>query len=263
MIKLLFSITAVALLASIVFGIQNRSTFVENREKREVNNNKIDSILNTFETEETPELTTAHQALYDAEDRLATYTAQKETANEAITRLDGEIAAKQPDLTKVEEELAEAQTQVDSLKSLFPGVNLENLGDVINELKSDVDDVKGELAAKQTEVEIVEKKVAANNATINRYEERQANRLVTIRRNATEGTVTAVNRDWGFVVINVGQRQGVEGDSSLIVKRAGQRIANLNIVEVKPNVTVADIRQKALSGVVQPGDQVIFQNLGE
>ena len=92
----------------------------------------------------------------------------------------------------------------------------------------------------------------------------RAQRVLTLgRRNATEGTVTAVNRDWGFVVINVGQRQGVEGDSSLIVKRAGQRIANLNIVEVKPNITVADIRQKALSGVVQPGDQVIFQNLGE
>ena len=66
-----------------------------------------------------------------------------------------------------------------------------------------------------------------------------------------------------IVVIGVGKNQGIKGDSSLIVKRGGARIANLNIVEVKPNVTVADIRQKSLSGVVQPGDQVIFQNLGE
>ena len=263
MIKLLFSITAVALLASIVFGIQNRSTFVENRKNREVNNTEIDRILNTFEAEEAPKLTEAQQTLFDAENLLATHIAQKGAANEAITRLNGEIAAKQPDLDKVMAELTNAQKQVDSLKILFPGVRLDNLGETIAKLKSDVDDVKGELAAKQTEVEIVEKKVAANTATINRYEDRQADRLAKIRRNATEGTVTAVNRDWGFVVINVGQRQGVEGDSSLIVKRAGQRIANLNIVEVKPNITVADIRQKALSGVVQPGDQVIFQNLGE
>ena len=78
-----------------------------------------------------------------------------------------------------------------------------------------------------------------------------------------EGVVTAVNKDWGFVLVNIGKDQGVEGDSELIVERDGIRIGNLSVVSIQPGLTVADISQKGLSKAVEPGDKVVFQNLGE
>ena len=98
---------------------------------------------------------------------------------------------------------------------------------------------------------------------IEKAEKVQANRLTAVARNAIVGAVTAVNKGWGFVVVNVGKDQGVENDSELIVKRGEKRIATLNIVSIRPGLTVADINQKTISGTVQQGDTVIFKNIGE
>ena len=76
-------------------------------------------------------------------------------------------------------------------------------------------------------------------------------------------TSTNPHKDWGFVLVNIGKDQGVQGDSELIVQRDGIRIGNLNVVSIQPGLTVADINQKGLSGSVEPGDKVIFENIGE
>jgi hypothetical protein len=162
-------------------------------------------------------------------------------------------------MAPLDAEIANAEGTVEALKAKFPGVTLDNIGDTIKKLQSDLEDTKQELSAKQAEVEIVSKQVAANGKAIERAQKRAADRLARVRGNATEGTITAVNNDWGFAVANVGSSAGIEGESQLIVKRGTQRIATLDVVSVQPGKTVLDIRQKSLSGVVQPGDRVIFE----
>jgi hypothetical protein len=266
MIKILLSITAVALLAAAVLGIQNRNNFIEARKARAENNKKIDTIQKKIETVEVPALKGddgAFEHLWKAENLLAQHEADLEQAKINIATLDTEINGLNGQMAPLDSEIAKVDEVIEKLRAKFPGVTLENIGATIKQLESDVDDAKQELAAKQGEIEIVSKKVAANESQIQRREVGQVKRLAGIGRNATEGVITAVNRDWGFVVVNIGSKQGISGDSRLIVKRSGSRIADLSIVSVKPGITVADIRQDSLTGVVQPGDRVIFKNLGE
>ncbi len=163
----------------------------------------------------------------------------------------------------IDEEIAEAKKAVETMKAQFPGVTLENVADTLKQFESDLDDAKQELAAKLAEIDIVSKKVASNQSRIEKAKQVQADRLTAITRNALVGAVSAVNKDWGFVVVNIGKDQGVENDSELIVKRGEKRIATLKIVSIQPGLTVADINQKNISGAVQQGDAVIFKNIGE
>ena len=157
-----------------------------------------------------------------------------------------------------------AENVVKELRTkLGPGVTLQNIAPTIKKLENDLENAKQDLATRQAELEVVSKKVASNEVRIQKAEKVQADRLVKIERNATEGVVTAVNKDWGFVLVNIGKDQGVEGDSELIVERDGIRIGNLSVVSIQPGLTVADISQKGLSKAVEPGDKVVFQNLGE
>jgi hypothetical protein len=80
--------------------------------------------------------------------------------------------------------------------------------------------------------------------------------------NGLEATVIAVNRDWGFVMVNVGKALGVTADVSLLVKRGGERVARLRITDISEEVLMSEVIEGSLDeGVrVLPGDKVILEN---
>lgn len=263
MLKILLIISAAALLASTVLSWKNREAYIADRNERLRINLNIDNLLKEFEEELDPELVTSFELRMKTEGELAQHSADLEQANLDITKLNSEIGSLNTKMKPIDEEIAEAEKAVETMREKFPGVTLENVADTLKKFESDLDDAKKDLTVKLAEIDIVSKKVAANQTRIEKATQVQADRLASITRNALVGSVTAVNGDWGFVVVNIGKDQGVENDAELIVKRGERRIATLKIVSIQPGLTVADINQKDISGDVVQGDSVIFKNLGE
>jgi cell shape-determining protein MreC len=75
------------------------------------------------------------------------------------------------------------------------------------------------------------------------------------------GRVLAVNQAWNFVVLNIGNRNGIESNSEFLVKRGTTFIGKVRITTVEPANSIADIVPSSLKqGLsIQPGDDVIFQ----
>ena len=253
----------IAIIASIGLSVNNRTTLKETRVERIKNNDLIVGVLNKIKQEDDPALIASYEALYAQEVRLAESKANTDTHNVNIKRLDNEISGLNSEKAPVDKKIATAENAVKEISERFPGTTLQNVAEKIKQLESDLETAKQDLATRKTELEVVNKKVAANEVRIEKAEKVQTDRLSSIGRNATEGLITAVNKDWGFVLVNIGKDQGVQGDSELIVQRDGIRIGNLNVVSIQPGLTVADINQKGLSGSVEPGDKVIFENIGE
>ena len=253
----------IAIILSIGLSVNNRTTLKETRTERIKNNDLIVGVLNEIKQEDDPALIASYEALYAQEVRLAESKANTDTHNVNIKRLDNEIAGLNSEKAPVDKKIATAENAVKEISERFPGTTLQNVAEKIKQLESDLETAKQDLATRKTELEVVNKKVAANEVRIEKAEKVQTDRLSSIGRNATEGLITAVNKDWGFVLVNIGKDQGVQGDSQLIVQRDGIRIGNLNVVSIQPGLTVADINQKGLSGSVEPGDKVIFENIGE
>jgi chromosome segregation ATPase len=263
MIKIFLIITGCALLASAVLSYQNREAYIADRKARLKTNTQIDDLLKEFEEKLDPALVTSFELQMKTEGELAQHEADLEQANNDIMKLNSEIGSLNTKMKPIDDEIAEAEQAVETIKAQFPGVTLENVAEKLKKFESDLDDAKQELAAKLAEIDIVSKKVAANQTRIEKAKQVQAERLASITRNALVGSVTAVNEGWGFVVVNIGKDQGVENDAELIVKRGEKRIATLKIVSIQPGLTVADINQKNISGAVEQGDSVIFKNVGE
>ena len=253
----------IAIIASIGLSVNNRTTLKETRTERIKNNDLIVGVLNKIKQEDDPALIASYEALYAQEVRLAESKANTDSHNVNIKRLDNEIAGLNSEKAPVDKKIGTAENAVKEISERFPGTTLQNVAEKIKQLESDLETAKQDLATRKTELEVVNKKVAVNEVRIEKAEKVQTDRLSSIGRNATEGLITAVNKDWGFVLVNIGKDQGVQGDSELIVQRDGIRIGNLNVVSIQPGLTVADINQKGLSGSVEPGDKVIFENIGE
>ena len=253
----------IAIIASIGFSVKNRTALKDTRDARIKTNNQIVGVLNDIQQTDDPALIASYEALYAQEVRLAESKANTDSHNVNIKRLDNEIAGLNSEKAPVDKKIGTAENAVKEISERFPGTTLQNVAVKIKQLESDLETAKQDLATRKTELEVVNKKVAVNEVRIEKAEKVQTDRLSSIGRNATEGLITAVNTDWGFVLVNIGKDQGVQGDSQLIVQRDGIRIGNLNVVSIQPGLTVADINQKGLSDSVEPGDKVIFENIGE
>jgi hypothetical protein len=75
-----------------------------------------------------------------------------------------------------------------------------------------------------------------------------------------ESVVTAVNQDWGFLVIGAGSNSGFTPQTSLIVQRDGRLIGRVRPSSIEPTQTIAEIDFKSIAtGVrIQPGDRVML-----
>ena len=75
-----------------------------------------------------------------------------------------------------------------------------------------------------------------------------------------EGQILAVNSAWNFVVISLGDRQGVVPHAEMIVMRDGQRVGKVKITSVEPSTSIADVVPGSVSrgSSVRPGDRVIY-----
>jgi len=122
---------------------------------------------------------------------------------------------------------------------------------VIEELKTVNNKLQGDLDAARSQLEAAQKE--------------KADRVALKMRDGVEGRVLAVNPAWNFVVLNLGDKQGVVNNAELLVKRGRQLVGKVRITSVEPSTSIADIVANSVpSGtVISPGDNVIFQAVEE
>ncbi|HEY1122998.1 MAG TPA: hypothetical protein VGE67_15405 [Haloferula sp.] len=140
------------------------------------------------------------------------------------------------------------------------GVTLEELPNEVVKIEEDKKAKAKSLAETQALVEAAQKAVEGNQAEIVRLSERDSTRDSRIRRNAMESVVTAVNEEWGFVVIGAGSNTGFTPQTKLLVKRDGRLIAEVQPSAIEPSQTIAEIDKETVApgARIQPGDRVIL-----
>ena len=171
--------------------------------------------------------------------------------------LDNTLKTQKQEMDDVAKALAEINKIVGDLGA---GVTLANLPEKIQELDADKKAKQTKLDESETLITAAEKSLANNRAESDRFAKRSIERNARIGRNAMEAVVTAVDQEWGFLVIGAGSNSGFTPQTSLIVERDGRLIGRVRPSSIELNQTIAEIDFKNLApGVrIQPGDRVIL-----
>ncbi len=167
------------------------------------------------------------------------------------------------------EELAQLQEALDGAKKALEelgidgDVSAESIAGIISDLEDQEKELTAEIEELDTAIESAENQLSDNRAEIARLASRKAQRDTRIRRNAMQSVVTAVDQDWGFVVIGAGSRTGFTPQTRLIIQRNGRRIAEVKPSSIEATQTIAEIDMDTLApGVrIQPGDRVLLGKL--
>lgn len=197
------------------------------------------------------------------EKEFAGATARITAAEEQATSAEAALSKAQKKGAELEAKLQANETQIADLQKRAAETTVSGAGGegiLPNDLKMQLDDAKKQLEAAEQEKSILGDKVKAAQDRVVAMEEAKKRRGAGAKLAGIHGLVLAVNQAYNFVVLSMGERQGVVANSEMLVLRQGALIGKIRISSVEPTTAIGDIITNSLArGVqVQPGDTVIY-----
>jgi predicted nucleic acid-binding Zn-ribbon protein len=199
-----------------------------------------------------------------AEQKRDESTAALQSMNSDGVRIEREVADLDSTIKSQEEEIADLNKNLEEIsnlvKDLVQDVSFENIAEKVQEIKEDRKARQEKLEELETLIAAAEKSLTAKRSDIDNLTRREVQRTARIGRNSMEAVVTAVNQDWGFLVIGAGTNSGFTPQTSLLVKRDGRLVGRVNPSAIEPTQTIAEIDFKSLpvGARIQPGDRVVL-----
>lgn len=195
------------------------------------------------------DLATAVADKEQAASQLASTTTDLEKAKKDLSDAQAQVTTLTTDKTTLTASMTDLQTKLDeALKNQTAGpapvaddktAQIEELKTLNTKLTSDAQGLRDELAKYKTEAQ---------------------NREHRMLVKGTEGRILAVNPAWNFVVLSLGDKQGVANNTELLVKRGNQLVGKIRVTSVEPSSSIADIVANSVphGTVISPGDHVIY-----
>ena len=174
--------------------------------------------------------------------------ADNEELQKAVTQKDADLIQAKKDLEAAQQALAEAQKGGST--STNNSTALDALTTSNKELQVINDSQKEKIKDLETQV--------------TQFRKREAQRRNKMLKQGLEGKILAVNPSWNFVVLSLGDRNGVVSNAEMLIKRDSQLIGRVKITSVEPSTSIADIIASSVKKgfSVQPGDSVIYMGPG-
>ncbi len=249
---LLLYASAALLLASAGLGYMNFSRLKERTTQLKERSEKLTKTTSDLGSTKKElkgmqeQFTTSAAKVTALESNLAQAKTESERVNSQITDLQLQIAAKQTEVEQLKAQVATAKPGGE------PGAPDESQRRLV-ELQAQV----AELSQVKTSLD---DKLAATESRVRGLQLAEQRRQVGVAARGLSGEVLAVNQSWNFVVLNLGDRQGVTPNAEMLVMRRGAMVGKVRITSVEPSQSIADIVPSSLAPglVVQPGDRVIY-----
>ncbi|HEY3663975.1 MAG TPA: hypothetical protein VGL24_12555 [Chthoniobacterales bacterium] len=236
-----------------------------------LNTNKVKGLRNELVTtisarDISERARTASEKKLKAKEAALAVEQSKATAAEAkASTAEADLSKAQNEKAELESKLQASETQVADLQKRVADATVAGVpgspdGASPNEVKAMLDDTKKQLEAAEQEKAILADKVKAAQDRVTEMELDKKRRESGVNEAGVHGVVLAVNQAYNFVVLSMGDRQGVVPNSEMLVMRQGALIGKIRISSVEPTTSIGDILSNTMArGVqVQPGDTVVY-----
>jgi predicted nucleic acid-binding Zn-ribbon protein len=198
---------------------------------------QYDKLIDTQTT-----LTNTVEKLEDTEAQLDETTAELEDSRKKVGELTDEVAEKEGTITELEGTVTKLEESQEKLNEEVANQERE-----IENYERTLRDKEREYAELLEQYKDVVKDLNVATATT----ETAGPDL------AVSGVVLLVNRDWNFVVVNLGEEQGLQANNVMLVHRGTELVGKIRISDVKPNMSVGEMIKSWEQLPVEQGDAVI------
>lgn len=252
--RILLILSVVLIIAAGVFSFQTKTQIVK----------ILADLSQTRQTLATTQddLAKTKKLLTETQTKLTEKTQLADSLTEERNRLTADLQKANADLEDNKSKLTAANEQIAKLNEQIP----QN-GNALEQAKTRVAELETKLKEAETKIgeldTVTQTLTAKNNELENKIgvmqKSEDARQRKIMAKNLT-GNVVAVNRAYNFLVLNLGDKQGVVMNGEMVVKRGDSEIARVKITSVEPSISIADIVPGTLGRglTVQAGDEVIY-----
>jgi myosin heavy subunit len=258
--KFLVILSIVLTAASAVLGYLNQGKLAEAR--KSVADSEI--AANQARTQ----LAKAQTDLKAAAQNLATTVAEKEQIASKLSGSQSELEKAKGQVTELGTDKSSLEAQVTQLTNDLQAKTqeLEQKGITGSTAHAEpTSDQQAQLAEQQTLITKLQGDLDSARSQLSALTKEKQDRIRQRMRNGLEGRILAVNPAWNFVVLSLGDKNGVVSNAELLVKRGTQLIGKVRVTSVEPSTSIADIVANSVpqGATISPGDDVIYQAVKE
>lgn len=256
------------ILSILVCGVAAYFSLAESKKFTEVQDLRLETI-NTNKSV-TASADAKEVEVRDLEATLGESKDSLELAKQSLLATNSNYEALEGEERKVDTRLADQQVEFDELKKslvavqeifsgMGGGVTMDNLGEKVAEVAATVKEKQEKVETLEGLIEDAKKDLTKKRDSLQRLADRKSSRSARIAQNSKTARVSAVNQDWGFLVIGAGSNSGYSPQTELLITRGGKMIGRVTPSGVEPTQTIAEIDMDSLApGVrIQPGDRVM------
>ena len=241
----------VAIIAGLAVGTINfvkvKKIIEETRAQRDDWHNKF-TTTDAALTKTKKDLAATTAQLDQSKKDLAATKKDLSTAQASIADQKKQLDTLQGNLANAEKELSDTKILVDQYRAAFP--TPQQALSVAKDLKA----LQDRMAAVEDEKKVLQRQLTRVQNELLTYKE--PNRHIELPA-ALVGKVLVTDPKWDFVVLNVGEDQGVLDNGELLVSRDGKLVAKVKITSVQKNQSIGNIEAGSKLGEVLEGDKVI------
>ncbi len=199
-------------------------------------------------------LTKAQGDLKQAQSTLDDTKGQLTTTQQSLEQTKRDLSAAQDKATDLEGKVRDAQTKATAAQA-----QLDDAKRVANQQSDAVKAAQAKADALDKDKRMAEDARDKQKAEVDRLNDILKRRQTGDMPPGITGKIVSVNRNWNFVVLNIGDRQGVVENGELIVSRNKAVIGRVRVTSTTGNTAVADILVDSIKDPnvqFQPGDDV-------
>jgi len=253
--KILLYVSILFSLATAALGFLNHGTLTQTKETLAQKETELGQTKST--------LATSEKSLNKAQSELTAVTTEKETLTTQLTTAQQKVSTQEGQLTTLNTQLTEKTTQIGQMETDNKAKD-EKIAELekktVPNNDTQVQDLQNQLQEKIALVTALQTQTESLKAQVQEYVQKDKDRQLVKMKDGLEGRVLAVNNSWNFVVLSLGDRNGIVNNAEMLVKRGGQLVGKVRITSVEPSSSIADIVSNKSGEVsIQPGDNVIYQ----
>ncbi|VVM08083.1 hypothetical protein MAMC_01974 [Methylacidimicrobium cyclopophantes] len=189
----------------------------------------------------------------EAQKKLEETRSKMTEATEKLAQIENQAGNGDSRVAEAEQRAKEAEQRAQQEKA-----EIEELGSKLESEKAASEAATAKVESLLKEKQALEENLSKLTAEVARMREVSPSTVRAVSmRSGIRGKVVSVNRNWNFVVLNVGEKDGLVENGVLNVYRSGQPVGKVKIVSTEASTAVADVEAGSDGGGIQPGDDVL------
>lgn len=183
-----------------------------------------------------------------------------ETTRQDLSTTKDELARTQSDLDRATAQIetlntaiSEKNTQIAQQETRIDGLEQEKVS-----LQIQIDDLNNQIVSVEDELRDSQDKILTLEQIVNQLELELGDGKTKVLPKGLTGRILHVNKDWNFVVIDLGSDDGIVPNAEMLIHRKDALIGKITISGISREMAIAELQPDWAQANVKEGDFVVF-----